>query len=282
MGESIENQEIHSLYEAEGMVNKANWPSILATIIALSIVYGIGTTFFTIELERIIERTITPKIIANQTVSNLKGELYSGVDQFMELRHVRVIGYTCMVVILALSILGLFLEKKGLASIGSLGFILSIYAYFVLHMSFLAGLGVLTALWGPFWGQLVRLGDIAYLPYVIIVYPFSRFGLDIRRFAAYTISDIGLLIFVLGVIAWFYARIIKRNTADFWIYRFTRHPQYLGWILWSYGLMLLVALRRDTPLGTTNPGASLPWGTIHIDHYLCCTLGRDTHAQTYR
>ena len=260
------------------MAKKANWSSILTTIIALAIVYGIGTTFFTIEIERLIEQTITPRIVANQTVSELNGELYSGIDQFMESRHVRLIGYICLVTIVVMSALGLFLEKKGLASLGSLGFILSIYAYFVLHMSFLAGLGILTALWSPFWGKLVKLGDIVYLPYVILVYPFSRFGLDIRRFAAYTIGDIGLLIFVLGVISWFYARIIKKNTADFWIYRFTRHPQFLGWILWSYGLMLLVALRRDTPLGAANPGASLPWvlSTLII---ICVALSEEIHMR---
>jgi hypothetical protein len=44
---------------------------------------------------------------------------------------------------------------------------------------------------------------------------------------------LGLLIFILGVLAWFYARLEKKGTADFWIYRFSRHPQYLGWIVWS-------------------------------------------------
>jgi protein-S-isoprenylcysteine O-methyltransferase Ste14 len=126
-------------------------------------------------------------------------------------------------------------------------------------MSFLAGLQVLTALWLPFWGNLVKLGDIAYLPYMILVYPFSLVGVDVRRFLVGTFASVGLLIFVLGVLAWFYARFQKRGTADFWIYRFTRHPQYLGWIILSYGLMLRVSLRHDTLLQQTNPGASLPW-----------------------
>jgi hypothetical protein len=73
------------------------------------------------------------------------------------------------------------------------------------------------------------------------------------------VADVGLLIFVLGVLARLYARFQKRGTADFWIYRLTRHPQYLGWIILSYGLMLRVSLRHDTLLQRTNPGASLPW-----------------------
>jgi protein-S-isoprenylcysteine O-methyltransferase Ste14 len=180
-----------------------------------------------------------------------------------------------------LSVIGLIAEKRGLASLGSIGFILTIYAYFVLHMSFLAGLGVMTALWASFWGDLVRLGDIAYLPYMFLVYPFSLAGVDIRRAVAHASINLGLLIFVLGVLAWFYARFQKKGTADFWIYRFTRHPQYLGWIVWSYGLMLLVALRRDTGLQASNPGASLPWvvSTLII---VCVALSEEMRMRRER
>jgi uncharacterized membrane protein len=83
---------------------------------------------------------------------------------------------------------------------------------------------------------------------LVLVYPFSLAGVDIRRSVASLFITLGLLVFVLGVLAWFYARFQKKGTADFWIYRFARHSQYLGWILWSYGLMLRVALRRDTRL----------------------------------
>ena len=145
-------------------------------------------------------------------------------------------------------------------------------------MSFLAGLGILTALWAPFWGDLVKLGDIAYLPYMILVYPFSLIGMDIRKFLAGFIASLGLLIFILGVLAWFYARFKQKNTADFWIYRFTRHPQYLGWILWSYGLMLRVAHRHDTALQDSNPGASLSW-VISTLLIICVALSEEIHMR---
>jgi protein-S-isoprenylcysteine O-methyltransferase Ste14 len=241
------------------MEKRINWTSIFLTILALAIVYVVGTTFFTIELERLVERTITPHIEASQEVESLSREIYSGIDKFMVSRNVRVVGYTCVVVMILLAMIGLVTEKKWLASLGSIGFILPIFAYFMLHMSFLAGLGILTVLWTPFWGELVKLGDIAYLPYIILVYPFSLLDLDIRRFIAGFFASLGLLIFTLGVLAWFYARWQKKNTANFWIYRFSRHPQYLGWIIWSYGLMLRVAHRHDTALQNVNPGASLPW-----------------------
>jgi protein-S-isoprenylcysteine O-methyltransferase Ste14 len=94
---------------------------------------------------------------------------------------------------------------------------------------------------------------------MMLVYPFSLIGVDLRMFLAGLLISIGLLIFVLGIVAWFYARFQNKGTADFWIYRFTRHPQYLGWIVWSYGLMLRTSLSSDIALHHTNPGASLPW-----------------------
>jgi len=241
------------------MEKQRSWAPVLLTLLALAIVYGVGTTFFTIELERFVERTLTPHIVASSGVDALNDEIGSGIYRFMENRHVRAIGYTCCALLVILSLVGLVAGKRALASLGSLGFILPIYAYFCLHMSFLAGLGILTALWAPFWGDWVRLGDMAYLPYAVVVYPFSLLGLDIRRSLAGLTISAGLLILILGVLAWLYARLRKKGTVDFWIYRFTRHPQYLGWIVWTYGLMLRVAQRRDTLLYQPNPGASLPW-----------------------
>jgi protein-S-isoprenylcysteine O-methyltransferase Ste14 len=238
---------------------RSRWPATVLTLLALAIVYGVGTTFFTLELERLVERTVTPYIVASSDVEAINRDVYSGLDAFITGKHVRAIGYTSFAAVVLLALVGLITQHRQLACLGSVGFILPIYAYFVLHMSFLAGLGVLTALWAPLWGDAVRLGDVAYLPYMVLVYPMSLIGIDIRQALAGLLVSLGLLLFVLGVLAWFYARFQKRGMADFWIYRFTRHPQYLGWIVWSYGLMLRVALRRDTALHQANPGASLPW-----------------------
>jgi protein-S-isoprenylcysteine O-methyltransferase Ste14 len=240
-------------------VKQRTWSSVLLTLLALAIVYGVGTTFFSIEFERWVERTLTPHLLASPDVAAMNREVYAGLDRFMATKHVRAVGYACMGLVLILDRVGLVADRRGLAFLGSMGFVLTIYAYFVLHMSFLAGLQVLTALWVPFWGNLVKLGDIAFLPYMALVYPFSLAGVDIRQFLAGCTASSGLLIFVLGVLAWFQARVQKKGTADFHIYRFTRHPQYLGWIIWSYALMLRVSLRHDTFRQETNPGASLPW-----------------------
>jgi hypothetical protein len=68
----------------------------------------------------------------------------------------------------------------------------------------------------------------------------------------------GLLLFFLGTFAWLSARAHKKDVADFWVYRISRHPQYLGWILWSYGVFLLL-MRGYYPKRSWGIDASLPW-----------------------
>ena len=55
-----------------------------------------------------------------------------------------------------------------------------------------------------------------------------------------------------------YGKVAEKTVLDFWFYRYSRHPQYLGFILWSYGVMLLTAL-APTPFGGYQPEPSLPW-----------------------
>lgn len=83
----------------------------------------------------------------------------------------------------------------------------------------------------------------------------------------------GLLIFCVGTFTWLYGKLEKRKVFDFWVYRYSRHPQYLGFILWSYGVLLHTAL---TPAvrGDTMPEPSFPWliSTILI---ICVALAEE-------
>ena len=91
-----------------------------------------------------------------------------------------------------------------------------------------------------------------------VVYPFSLVGIDVRNVIAYLCVGVGFFLFVLGIVAWFYGKSSRRETVTFWIYRYSRHPQYLGFIIWSFGVMLLASF-KPVPWGGQNPGASLPW-----------------------
>jgi HEAT repeat protein/protein-S-isoprenylcysteine O-methyltransferase Ste14 len=87
---------------------------------------------------------------------------------------------------------------------------------------------------------------------------FRGWGVDAHKTLVYITVGGGLLLFTLGTLAWFVARQRKSSMADFWVYRFSRHPQYLGWIVWSYG-MLISLQRIRYPKRSWGIPSSLPW-----------------------
>lgn len=64
------------------------------------------------------------------------------------------------------------------------------------------------------------------------------------------IAIIGFFIFIFGVATWLYGRFQGKVVIDFWIYRYSRHPQYLGLIIWNYGLLMLSI---SPPIGLSAP-----------------------------
>jgi len=176
------------------------------------------------------------------------------------LNRVRLIGYLCLGTVIALIIIG-FAVKGRLAFLGSLTLFLPTFGYFAHSMFFLAGIGILRVLWMTFFDitpELLKLGDIIYVPAIIIMYLFRPLGLDVRIPLSFLFMALGLLILFLGVSAWTFGKIAGKKIIDFWIYRYSRHPQYLGFILWSYGVMLLATF-TPFPRGGYFPEPSFPW-----------------------
>jgi protein-S-isoprenylcysteine O-methyltransferase Ste14 len=227
---------------------------LLAGISLLAVIFTVALTFATLQLPLILGRWL----------SNYFPDIHPIIEpervaQFMVVA--RPVGYACLGIIAILIVAGFVTGKRKLSMLGSFVFFLPTFGYFFASMFFLAGLGILRVPFIPFWDPSVNLmsfGDISYLPYVVLVYPFWPGGVDIREALAWIAIGLGLFIFVLGTITWFYGRVQKRKTVDFWIYRYSRHPQYLGFIIWSYGVMLFAA-QQPVPMGGSNPGASLPW-----------------------
>jgi len=227
---------------------------LLAGISLLAVVFTVALTFATLQLP----------LILGKWLSNYLPDIHPIIEpervaEFMAVA--RPVGYACLGIIAVLIVAGLVTGKRKLSILGSFAFFLPTFGYFFASMFFLAGLGILRVPFIPFWDpstNLMAFGDISYLPYVALVYPFWLRGIDIREVLAWIAIGLGLFIFVLGTITWFYGRVQRRKTVDFWIYRYTRHPQYLGFIIWSYGVMLFAA-QQPVPMGGSNPGASLPW-----------------------
>jgi protein-S-isoprenylcysteine O-methyltransferase Ste14 len=235
----------------------------------LALVFTIALTFATVELPRLLTILFHNAGWIPDVNPEISPEI---VEEVM--RVARPIGYICLAVIVILIIAGFLTKRKKLSSLGVLFFFLPTFGYFAGSMFFLAGLGILRITWIPFWEiNLVNFGDIVYLPYAIPTYLFHLVGVDIRMPLAVALTGIGFFIFLLGTIAWFQGKTERRETVTQWIYKYSRHPQYLGYIIWSYGVMLM-ASQAGISWGGSNPGASLPWlvSTIIV---ICIALGEE-------
>jgi HEAT repeat protein/protein-S-isoprenylcysteine O-methyltransferase Ste14 len=208
----------------------------------LAIIFTIGLTFASIELPRLLDTFLAKNIGTPDVATGLNALSDYKTELYLRFLHLRLIGYICLAVIVIMIVVGFITEKSGWTSAGALFLFLPIFGHFAATMFFLGGLGFLRLLWLPFLDvsfRLFRLGDIINLPYNILqdLYAFTGFGRWLKL--SYLVTGLGLLIFFLGTLTWFYARSQKKGVADLWVYRFSRHPQYLGWIVWSYGVMFL-------------------------------------------
>jgi protein-S-isoprenylcysteine O-methyltransferase Ste14 len=184
------------------------------------------------------------------------------------LDSLRLIGYVSFAVTLILILVGFAAKKGWLTTLGSIALYLPTFGYFAFTMFFLAGIGVLRALWFPLLDlspNILRLGDIVYLPYFALAWLLSPIAwiagisvVDIYVLLSFIVMAFGLVIFFLSTLTWLYGKFKGFQVIDFWIYRCSRHPQYLGFLLWSYG-MLILATFTHAPRGGYIPPPSLLW-----------------------
>jgi HEAT repeat protein/protein-S-isoprenylcysteine O-methyltransferase Ste14 len=233
----------------------------MAGLLALALVFSIGLTFASVELPRLLHSVLVKATPALEGDSHADETAVYRTELFMDHYHFRVVGYVCFGLMVVLIVAGFATGKAGLSSIGAAAMFLPVFAQFAGIMFFLAGLGFLNLAWLPVLDisfRAGRLGDIVYWPYNALMSLFRGWGVDAHKGLVYGLIGLGLLLFLIGTLAWFVARHRKRSFADFWVYRFSRHPQYLGWIIWSYG-MLLALERVRYPRRMWGIPASLPW-----------------------
>jgi len=230
-------------------------------LLALAVVFTAGLTFATLELPYLVDgflqgHVVTPDLDSHvDEISRLKTEL------FMAHYHVRAIGYGAFFLLLALIVAGFVTRRSGFAVLGAFGVMLAVFAQFAGVMFFLAGLGILNALWLPVLDlsyELQSWGRIIDVPNDVLRWLLGLVGIHSPWPTIVLFVGAGILIFLLGTYAWLSARAGGRGVAQGGVYRFSRHPQYLGWILWTYGAYLLIGLARY-PKRSWGIGASLPW-----------------------
>ncbi len=230
------------------MQKKIKMNSLLGSV-ALSAIFTIALLYSTLELPHIMNKTLIGFFPDY-------GHHWQEAEQFIN--SIRPFGYACFTATLALIVLGFTLKKSLLSALGSLTLYLPTFGYFASTMFFLAGIGVLRILWLPVlelapgpWPQkphsityILELGDSVYIPYDVVrcimtglagCTPHERI---FDQVLFYALIYSGSIIFFLGCVAWFYGKFKGIRLVDFWIYRYSRHPQYLGFLIWSYGLLI--------------------------------------------
>ena len=227
----------------------------------LALIFTVGLTFASVELPYRVDSALQNSVPSLDEDSHANAAAAVKTELFMAHYHVREVGYVGFALLVGLIVAGFATRRTGLATLGALGFMLPVFAQFAGVMFFLAGLGILNALWLPVldvsygfqdWGLAVR-APSDFLRWLLDLVGIPSFWPTVVFFTA-----AGILIFLLGSYAWLTARARGKTVADFWVYRISRHPQYLGWILWTYGAFLLIQ-RMRYPKRSWGIGASLPF-----------------------
>ena len=226
----------------------------------LAILFTVALIYITLEVPRVINA-----VLLNAFPEYGAGE-WSETATMLE--SLRPFGYISFTVTLILILAGFVTKRSKLATLGSISLFLPTFGYFAFTMFFLAGIGVLRVVWFPWLDlsrNILRLGDVVYLPYIFlsflampVTWITGAAPTDMNIPLSLIIMMSGLVVFLLGTITWLYGRFTGLKIIDLWIYRYSRHPQYLGFLLWSYGLLLLVTF-FGAPKGGYVPPPSLAW-----------------------
>jgi hypothetical protein len=192
------------------------------SLLFLAIVFTVGLTFATVELpyriDEILQNTIpTPDADSHvDEISRMKTEL------FMAHYHVRATGYVGFFLLIGLIVAGFSTWRTGLAALGAFGVMLPVFAQFAGVMFFLAGLGVLNALWLPVLDVSYRLQDsglVIRAPNDLLRWILGFFGVHSAWPTIIFFTGTGIPIFLFGVYAWLTARARGKGVADFWVYQ---------------------------------------------------------------
>jgi protein-S-isoprenylcysteine O-methyltransferase Ste14 len=228
---------------------------------SLTIVFTVGLTFATVESPHYVDQLLQNTVATPGGDSHVDGVASLKTELFMAHYHVRIVGYLGFLLLIGLIVLGFTTRLSGLAAVGAAGFMLPVFAQFAGVMFFLAGLGVFNSLWLPLLDisyELQNWGMVINAPKDVMQWLLGLIAIHSMWPTTLGFIGAGILVFGLGVFGWLSARARGAGVVRSGVYRISRHPQYLGWVLWTYGAYLLLQ-QVHYPRRSWAIGASLPW-----------------------
>jgi hypothetical protein len=108
----------------------------------LAIVFTVALAFATIELPRALNRFVDAALGIAHLHPVMEPDL---IEAFMRSSHVRLIGYSCLAVVVVLILAGFVTERTALSSLGAIALFPPTFGYSAVYVFFLAGLGILRA-----------------------------------------------------------------------------------------------------------------------------------------
>jgi len=172
-----------------------------------------------------------------------------------------------------LVLVGIRKNWSSLSLLGSIGYFIPTIAHFTWGMYLIYGIGVLRILWRPI-TDFSFLGNIIRYPLEILVgqeLPTSNNLTSLVWFSE-ALMLIGFFILFFSIFNYLYGKFQGKNLIDFWAYKYIRHPQYLGYVVWSYGTYARTNITSGV-WGEARPHP-LPW-VISFLLVICIALNEE-------
>ena len=193
------------------------------------------------------------------------------------IEELKPLGFLCFALVIIGIIIGFLTKRVKIAFLSSVTIYLPIFGYFAVSMFAFAGIGILRVIWLPLFGssivpwEILTLGDIVLLPFSISIYVIQLFlteflEVSVTRELLFDFKvgigllclRLGFVIFLFSSFNWLYAKFSRVEIIDFWLYKYSRHPQYVGLLLASYGMLIHINF-LPYARGGYIPAPSLLW-----------------------
>ncbi len=249
-GEQIDKQDSSSIKRKH---------LIIGGTLVLSVILTIAFMFTSIVLAGIIGRYFLDNVMFDpwiQMIGADRDEEFPIIQaEYQELLEIfKVLGMISLIVLVILIVVGILASRYKISLFGSVLLHLPTFSQFAFKMYFFSGAGILTVLWQPLFElspELLRLGEIIYAPIIL--------GLLINDFMPESLDNLvggiiigypiillvlGVFFFLWGTITWLYGKFNGVEIIDFWIYKYSRHPQYLGIMFITWGQSFFLTLGK--------------------------------------